>query len=179
MSRNRRMKSGMVFFAAAVVSLPTIALAATHIELEASPQGAPTTLVVIDNDSQCPGEDKTCIDVSHGSSANMFFDLDQACKQGGPNYKLSAFRLAEANKSWPTPAKPLKQEIADDFNVDPTTRYMKWDGNDNTVSDGRIKLKNKNIKAYSVYYEVTATACTGAGEIKLDPVIRNGGGGNP
>jgi len=179
MSRNRWMKSAAVFIVVAIVSFPALTMAATHVELEASPQSNPTSLGVIDNDSQCTGSDKTCIDVPHGSSANMFFDLDKACKQGGPNYKLSAFRLAEAHKVWPTPEKPLKQEIADDFNVDRTTGYIKWDANDNTLSDERIKLKNKNIKAYSVYYEVTATQCDGSGEIKLDPVIKNGGGGNP
>jgi hypothetical protein len=109
----------------------------------------------------------------------MFFDLDKACKQNGPNYKLSAFRLANANKEWPTADKPLRDEIVKDFNADPTTGYIKWDSNDNTLSDERIKLKNKNIKAYSVYYEITAVGCNGSGEIKLDPVIRNGGGGNP
>jgi len=179
MSKDRWIKNGAILAVVTILWIPAVATAATHVELKASPESNPTALEVIDNDSQCTGSDKTCIDVPKGSSHNMFFDLDKACKQGGPNYKLSAFRLAEAHKVWPTPAKPLRQDIADDFNADPTTGYIKWDTNDSTLSDARIKLKNKNIKAYSVYYEITATACNGAGEIKLDPVIRNGGGGNP
>jgi hypothetical protein len=154
-------------------------MAATHVELKASPEINPTHLEVVANDSQCAGGPIDCIEVPRGSGHNMFFDLDKACKAGGPNYKLSAFRLANANKEWPTADKPLRDEIVKDFNADPTTGYIKWDSNDNTLSDERIKLKNKNIKAYSVYYEVTATKCDGTGEIKLDPVIRNGGGGNP
>ncbi len=179
MNGYRWMKSGAVFFVVAIGGFPALAMAATHIELESTPQGNPTTLGVIDNDSQCPGVDMTCIDVPQGSSANMFFDLDKACKQGGPNYKLSAFRLADVNKVWPTPEKPLDKKVAADFNADPTTGYIKWDGNENTLSDQRIKLKNNNVQAYSVYYEITAMECNGSGEIKLDPVIRNGGGGNP
>jgi hypothetical protein len=98
---------------------------------------------------------------------------------GGPKYKLSAFRLAEAHKVWPTPGKPLNQDIADDFNADPTTGYINWNPPDTSLSDSRIKLKNKNIKAYSVFYEITATECNGTRQIKLDPVIKNGGGGTP
>lgn len=179
MSRDIWIRNAAVLLIAALVGFPAVAMAAIQVKLEASPQSNPTALGVTDNDSQCPGEDKSCIDVAKGSTPNMFFDLDKACKQGGPNYKLSAFRLAEASKDWPTPAKPLRQDIADDFNADPTTGYIKWGTNDSTLSDAQIKLKNKNTKAYSVYYEITATACNGAGEIKLDPVIRNGGGGNP
>jgi hypothetical protein len=175
MNKDKWMRNTVVLFLVAVVCFPAVAMAATHIELEAIPTDIPTELDVIDNDSPCVPAEKGCIEVPQGSGHNMFFDLDKACNQGGPQYKLSAFRLAEANKVWPTPAKPLNQDIADDFNVDPTTGYIKWDSNDNTLSDSRIKLKNKNIKAYSVYYEITATECNGTGEIKLDPVIKNGG----
>ena len=53
-----------------------------------------------------------------------------------------------------------------------------WDGN-NSLSEDKIKIRDKNVGAYSVFYEITATGCNGSGEIKLDPAIRNGGGGNP
>jgi hypothetical protein len=179
MNKDRWMKNGAILPVVAILMVPALAVAATHVELDATPKTNPTALVVIDNDSQCAGGEIDCIAVPQGSGHNMFFDLDKACKTDGPAYKLSAFRLAEADKAWPTPANPLSKKITDDFNADPTTGYIKWDSNDNTLSDDRIKLKNKNIEAYNVYYEITATECTGTGEIKLDPVIKNGGGGNP
>jgi hypothetical protein len=82
------------------------------------------------------------------------------------------------NKDWPTQDNPLSSDVAGDFNADPNTGYIKWDGS-NSLGDDKIKIRNKNRTAYSVFYEITATECTGSGEIKLDPVIKNGGGGNP
>jgi len=178
MTTNRWTRNCEVLLLAGAVCFSPAAMAATHIELKASPDINPTHLEVVDNDSQCAGQKIDCIEVPEGSGHNMFFDLDKACNADGPKYKLSAFRLANADKDWPTEEKPLRDEIVKDFNADPNTGYIIWNA-DNDLKDSRIKLKNKNIRAYSVYYEITATECNGTGEIKLDPVIRNGGGGNP
>lgn len=82
------------------------------------------------------------------------------------------------NKNWPTQTNPLPANVAGDFNADPYSGYVMWDGN-NSLSEDKIKIRDKNVGAYSVFYEITATGCNGAGKIKLDPVIRNGGSGNP
>jgi hypothetical protein len=179
MTRNRWTRNCEVLVLAATVCFSPAAMAATHIELKASPEINPTHLEVVDNDSQCAGGPIDCIEVPAGSGHNMFFDLDKACTADGPNYKLSAFRLAMKHKDWPTSSNPLSADIAGDFAVNPDDGYATWVSGDSTLSDSRIKIKNKNIKAYSVYYEITAVECNGTGEIKLDPVIRNGGGGNP
>jgi hypothetical protein len=178
MTRNRWTSNCEVLLLAATVCFSPAAMAATHLELKASPEINPTALEVVDNDSQCADGPIGCIEVPKGSSHNLFIDLDKTCKPDGTGYKLSAFRLANADKDWPTADKPLRDEIVKDFNANPNTGYINWDAN-NTLSDRRIKLKDNNISAYEVYYEVTATVCTGTGEIKLDPAIRNGGGGNP
>lgn len=177
MTRNRWARNCEVLSLAATVCFSPAAMAATHVELKASPEINPTHLEVVANDSQCAGGPIDCIEVPRGSGHNMFFDLDKACKADGPNYKLKAFRLAKEHKVWPTPEKPLEKPIIDDFNVDPTTGFIKWDSNNNTLDESRIKLKNGNGSEYLVYYEITAVECNGSGEIKLDPAIRNGGGG--
>jgi hypothetical protein len=176
MTRNKWTRNCEVLLLAATVCFSPAARAATHVELDTSPQGNPTALEVVENDSQCAGEPIDCIEVPKGSWHNLFFDLDKACQPGGPKYKLSAFRLANADKEWPTAAKPLEAKILKDFNADPNTGYIIWNA-DNDLKDSRIKLKDNNSDAYEVFYEVTATECNGTGEIKLDPAIRNGGGG--
>lgn len=175
MSRGRWIRNVAILFVAAVVGFPAVAMAAIHIKLKVNTQNNPPTLEVIENDAKCADGKIDCIEVPKGSWHNLFFDLDKACNQDGPQYKLSAFRLAEASKDWPTPAKPLKQAIVDDFDADPTTGYIKWDLSRNSLSESRIKLLDNNADAYSVYYEITATQCVGTGEAKLDPVIKNGG----
>jgi hypothetical protein len=66
--------------------------------------------------------------------------------------------------------------VAGDFNADPNSGYVMWI-DQNSLTEDKIKIRDKNVDAYSVFYEITATECNGSGEIKLDPAIRNGGGG--
>jgi len=174
--KNRWMRKSAIPVIAAVVCFPVVVMADAYIDLNAS---SPSTLQVSSNSSPCPGEGLACINVPGGSSHHLFFDLKNACKQNGPQYKLSAFRLAMKDKDWPTASNPLPANVAGDFGADPNTGYVNWDAGNNSLSDDKIKLKDKNVGAYSVFYEITATGCNGAGEIKLDPVIKNGGGGNP
>lgn len=173
--RDRWIRKSAISVTAAVLGLPVAVMADAYIDLDAS---SSSTLQVSSNSSPCPGEGLACINVPGGSSHNLFFDLKKACKQDGPQYRLSSFRIAMQNKNWPTQSNPLPANIAGDFNADPNSGYVMWDGN-NSLSEDKIKIRDKNVGAYSVFYEITATGCNGAGEIKLDPVIRNGGGGNP
>ena len=71
--------------------LPGFALAAVHVELAVDGTTSPPSLYVILNDSRCPGGPIDCIEVKKGSSPNLLFDLDDSCKAGGPEYRLSQF----------------------------------------------------------------------------------------
>lgn len=165
----------LVVVALAVSCFPALALAAIHVDLAVDSTTAPPSLHVIGNDSQCPGGALDCIQVSKGDSPNLYFDLDKACESGGPAYKLEQFRIAMAEKQWPSSSNPLPADAADDFNADPNSGLVNLAAGSNRLKDARIKFKDKNSSAYTVFYEITARECNGEGEIKLDPSITNTG----
>ena len=158
-----------------VSCFPGMAMAAVHVELAVDGTTAPPRLYVILNDSKCRGGADDCIEVAKGSSHNLFFDLDDSCKASGPEYRLAQFRIAMNSKDWPTSGNPLPPHVANDFDADPNTGFVNLASGENQLKDERIKLRDKNSSAYEVFYEITAVSCTGSGEIKLDPTIRNGG----
>lgn len=151
----------------------TLVVAAVQVELQVSG----SELVVTANNAQCTGGPIDCIEVKQGTNPHLFFNLNGACGNNGPAYKLTAFRIGLQNKVWPTSSNPLPLNIAQDFGADPNTGYANLGQDDNALRDNKIKLKNHNSSAYVVYYEVTATHCTDmtAPKIYLDPQIKNGG----
>lgn len=154
---------------------PVVALAAVQVKLAVDESSVPARLYVTSNDAQCPGGPSDCIEVPRGSSDNLFFDLDNACKAGGPAYKLQQFRIAMAQKQWPSGSNPLPDYVASDFGADAYSGIINlYDGN-NQLKDDRIKFKDNNEKPYTVFYEILAVACNGGGEARLDPSIRNTG----
>lgn len=167
-------KCTKVWFVSALTFLacaPTLATAAIHVELGV----ANSALYVISNDAKCPDEGIDCIQTTKGDEPDIFFDLAKACKDGGPQYRLSQFRIAMAEKQWPNPDYPLPAYAADDFNADPNTGIVDLTAGNNQLKDDRIKLKDSNSDVYTVYYEVQAVPCAGGDSIVLDPAIRNTG----
>jgi len=171
-------KNGIHWIAAAALTalcFPLAAMAAIHVKLAVDND---TSLYVTQNDSQCANEPADCVEVAKGSSPNIFFELDNACQQGGPQYGLQQIRIAMASKDWPTSENPLPGYVADDFDADPTTgviNLIPGNASENSQSDDRIKFKDKNSKAYTVFYEITAQQCAGTSTIVLDPSVKNGG----
>ncbi len=165
----------LVAVAAVVACFPALALAAIHVDLAVDTATAPPSLQVTGNDAKCSGGALDCIQVSKGDSPNLYFDLAKACASGGPAYKLAQFRIAMAEKQWPTSTNPLPADAAEDFNADPNSGFINLTGGSNQLQDARIKFKDKNSSAYTVFYEITAKECNGEGEIKLDPSITNTG----
>ena len=167
---------GRIFLIMVVcMCFPAVVTAAIHVELEVS---GGTSLVATANDSQCTDGPIDCIDVVKGSSPNLYFDLDNACKPDGPDYQLVQIRIAMSEKDWPTTSNPLPDDVAEDFYADRDTGIVDLAGGNhgwNDLSKSRIKLKDKNSGAYTVFYEITARQCTGDGTIMLDPMVRNGG----
>jgi len=177
MKTNKNSTPWIAVAALAVACFPLAASAAVQVKLAVNDD---TSLYVTSNDSQCAGGPIDCIDVAKGSSPNLFFDLDNACKSGGPAYRLTQIRIAMASKDWPTSTNPLPQYVVDDFYADPNTGVIDLvggDGGNNSLKDDRIKLKdnNQHTNPYTVFYEITAQQCNGTGEIFLDPSVKNGG----
>ena len=134
-----------IFLVTAVcVCFPAASAAAVHVELEVS---GGTSLVVTANDSRCADGPMDCIEVAKGSSPNLYFDLDNACKSDGPEYQLAQIRIAMAEKDWPTTSNPLPDDVAEDFYADKYTGIVDLVGGNhgwNDLSKSRIKLKDKN-----------------------------------
>lgn len=155
------------------VGFSTTAVAAVQVDLKVNG----SDLSVTRNTAQCSGGPIDCIEVKFGTNPHLYFNLPGACGRNGPKYRLAAFRIGLKHKVWPSPASPLPAHIAEDFNANANTGYVNLHIPDNSVSDDKIKLKDHNRSAYTVYYDVTAAHCTAqtAHDIHLDPQIKNGG----
>ena len=171
MNQTTGIKRIIAGFAILMAWFPAATMAAIHIELDVA-DGA---LYVSSNSGRCPDGRIDCIAVQKGDEPHLFFDLAKACKRDGPPYKLNRFRIAMKDKHWPTADNPLPANVASDFNADPSTGVVDLTAGENQLKDDRIKLKDRNNSAYTVYYEIQATGCDGSGEIVLDPAIRNTG----
>jgi hypothetical protein len=173
MIRNKSMNGVRFAVLMTALGFSTLAVAAVQVDLELDG----SRLVVTSNSAQCSGGPIDCIDVKHGTNPHLFFNLRGACGNSGPDYQLAAFRIGMQNKVWPTPAKPLPDHVAQDFNANPQTGYVNLSHGDNQLRPDKIKLKDYNKTAYTVYYDVTVSHCTNmtADDIHLDPQIRNGG----
>jgi len=164
-------------FLLAALNFSTPAFAAIQVYLEVDAGSGSPALKVKTNDAQCPGGPLNCISVKKGDKPDMFFNLKNACKSGGPAYRLTKFRITEKNKVWPTPSNPMNQKVAKDFCADRNTGYVDFNYCRNQQKDDKLKLKNFNATPATVYYEITAESCSGSGgAIYLDPQIRNTGG---
>jgi hypothetical protein len=164
-------------------SFPITAWSAIHVELKVNNAG--DALEIEGNDQPCPGasgsSDLTCIEVKKGQSPNIIFHLDDACDAdvaGHPEYMLHAdsIRITMIEKVWPTGADKLPVLVADDFEADRNSGVIDLGAAGNSFASDRIKFKNKNSHAYSVYYEINAQKCADPSQsIVLDPIIRNPG----
>jgi hypothetical protein len=159
----------------------TSVISAVNVELALDNPKDPTVLVITKNSSQCDGTILECIQVALNTNPHLFFELKNACKVGGPQYKLSSFRVTQVNKVWPTKANPLNSWVANDFYADPITGLVDFSaGNNELKADGsKMKLKNFNSHEYTVFYKISAKHCTDPtkDDIFLDPAIRNKGKG--
>lgn len=151
------------------------AWAAVNVSLEVDDSVSPPVLVVVNNNSRCPGGPIDCIEVQAGTQPHMFFRLNRACQPGGTEWGLSRFYVMEYEKSWPA---PLATEIADEFCADPNTGEVNLDRCENQGRDNQLQIKNFNRSERTVYYMIEARHCTDSSRrpIGLDPEIRNRGG---
>jgi hypothetical protein len=170
-------KGLQLLFGIAAMCFTIQVLAAVEVELKVDDSVTPVVLDIETNDSMC-GTDLRCIKVDLDTKPHMFFHLKQACKTGGPDYKLKSFRITQIDKFWPSTSNPLNLVVATDFYADPETGYVDLAAGKNKLRNSRIKLKNFNTHEYTVYYEISAEHCddpTNNADIYLDPEIRNKG----
>jgi hypothetical protein len=140
-------------------------------------------LEIEDNDVKC-GNDKSCIKTNKGSELDVDFRLKQACNEDGPQYKLTAmqFSMVESEPDGsggtikPFGKYPMPSSAISDFDLR-SDGYVIWDGaNNNKLADDKIKLKDKNETAYTIYFMIEAAHCANSSEvIYLDPRIENTG----
>jgi len=158
----------------------SLAIAAIKVDLKLDDPMDPKALVIDSNDAKCGGTQLNCIEVAHGTSPNIVFNLPNACGSGAsdPQYRLSSMRITLINKVWPTNANPLNEKVAADFNADPNTGRIDFLVGNNKQTKSKLRFKNKNRNEYTVFYEITAVHCddsSDANNISLDPEIRNKG----
>lgn len=169
---------GALCFSTLVVAAPI------KVELEVDTSSGTPELKVKFNDKPCDSGPDTsnCIEVAKNKKPFIIFNLPKACGTGAddPQYKLRNLRISLINKEWPTKAEPLNAKVAADFNADPETGSIDFDKGDNKKTNKKLKFKDKNQHAYTVFYEITAIHCdesSDADNLHLDPEIRNKGRG--
>jgi hypothetical protein len=160
----------------------TLVIAAPiNIELKVVTKDGLTELKVNKNDSPCDNapSDSACIKVAHGRSPFIIFTLPEACEgKDHPIYKLTGMKITQFEKIWPTRGDPLNSRVAKDFKADPETGEIKFGVIGNDKSSSKLKFKNLNKNAYTVFYEISASPCdddSDYDDISLDPEIRNKG----
>jgi hypothetical protein len=121
-----------------------------------------------------------CIKVAENEKPFIIFNLPKACGDdaGDPKYKLRNIRISLIKKVWPTKNDPLNAQVAADFKADPETGNIDFNSGNNKKTNKKLKFKDLNKHAYTVFYEITAIHCdesSDADNIHLDPEIRNKG----
>ena len=169
---------GALFFSTVAIAAPI------KVELAVVTTAGVSELKVTDNEKPCDGGPDTsnCIEVAEGKKPFIIFNLPKACGDDtdDPKYKLRNLRISLINKEWPTKADPLNAKVAADFNADPESGNINFDRGDNKKTNKKLKFKDKNQHAYTVFYEITAIHCdesSDADNLHLDPEIRNKGKG--
>jgi len=168
---------GTLCFSTLVMAVPPI-----KVELKVAVVGGVSELQVADNSKPCDGVTATspCIVVANKKSPFIIFTLPKACDGGAtdPVYELTGMRITQIEKVWPTSGDPLDEKVAKDFKADPNTGEIDFHYGKNKKTNKKLKFKDRNKHAYSVFYEISASPCDDASDdddIYLDPEIRNKG----
>lgn len=157
------------------------------IGLKVTGAGADTKLEIESNDVKC-GNDKHCIQTNKGNYLDLDFDLDNACNNNGPAYRLSEMTFSMIQREPEAPGSKVMVKafgkyvmpaiVMSDFDTNPNG-IVRWT-QPNQLMDHKIKLRNKNHGQYVVFYQIRASKCPGSNvngpeHIYLDPRVRNTG----
>lgn len=177
-------------YASIVIVFSTSAFAG-YVDLQVTGTGVNTKLKMGGSNVYCSLPKKNCIVTKKGAELDLDFKLFQACKSGGPKYKLSGMQLSMIQRI-PDPANPgqmikafgvynLPAIVMRDFDAvaNGTIKWGNTSGNNNKLQDDKIKIKDKNKGEYVVFFQIEASKCDAASPgpdtIYLDPRIENTG----
>ena len=123
-----------------------------------------------------------------GKKQDLDFRLKNACKDDGPEYRLSGMQFSMIQREPDGSGNMVKafgkyvvpEVVAQDFDTDARGNVFWKDSTfarrPNQLADDKIKLKNKNQGEYVVFFQIEATHCTDPSVvIYLDPRIKNTG----
>jgi hypothetical protein len=160
---------------------------AGFIDLKVTSNGTGTVLEIEGNDVMC-GTDISCIKTIQGEQQDLDFRLKKACKNDGPEYRLSGMQLSMIQREPDGSGNMVKAfgkhavpaDVATDFDTGTKGNVLWKDSTHpsrpNKLGDDLIKLKNRNQAAYVVFFQIEATHCTDPSVvIYLDPRIENTG----
>lgn len=182
-----KMKSTLGLFVAAAGLVLSASAFAGYVDLVVTGSGASTALEIESNDVKC-GNDKHCIQTVKGQDMDLDFRLKKACKNGGPEYRLTEMQLSMVQRQPQSPGSNtmvkafgiyvLPAIVTSDFGAN-ASGIVQWT-NHNKLADDKIKIKNKNHGEYVVFYQIKASKCPGStvagpADIYLDPRVRNTG----
>lgn len=180
-----KLVSQVLLLAAAL--LFSTSLIAGFVDLVITGSGDATKLEIDANDMKC-GSDTDCIKTQKGHALDIDFRLKNACKDGGPPYRLSGMQLSLIKRQPQSAGSStmvkafgryvMPAVVAGDFDTE-ANGTVKWTGG-NDLKDDKIKIKNKNDGEYVVFYMIEASKCPGSVTpgpdiIYLDPRIENTG----
>jgi len=167
---------------------PAAAVASNgYIDLVVTGMGNATKLEIESNDVKC-GNDKNCIQTVKGQELDLDFKLKAACKEGGPDYRLSEMMFSMIQSQPESPGSDRRVNafgsyvmpaiVTSDFGTDASGNVLWTD--QNKLEDDKIKLKNLNEGEYVVFYQIKASKCKGSmaegpEHIFLDPQVKNTG----
>ena len=157
-----------------LISAPLALLAEDkHIDLTIYLNG--TTYKLGFSNSLCPDEPqkKGCIDVPHGNSPMISWELDSASNQ---DWELTRLQFSPDGQHWGDAGNPLQDCTVNDFQLSETDRKSGNASSASVVSNGRLlKIRDRNNNACNTHYKLFARPRNGGDEINSDPVIKNRG----
>jgi hypothetical protein len=127
------------------------------------------------SNSECPGslQDMGCIDVEHGNSPIISWELDAASDQ---DWELTRLQFSPDGQHWGDAGYPLQDCTMNDFRLSGDDSKSGKASSANVVANGRrLQIHDLNNNACTTHYKLFARPRAGGAEINSDPVIKNRG----
>ena len=157
-----------------LISSPfTLFAADKHIDLTVYHNG--TSYKMRFDNSECPAspQDKGCIEVEHGNSPMISWELDSASSQ---EWELTRLQFSKDGQHWGDASNPLQDCTVKDFQLSDADRNSGNASSASVVSNGRrLHIRDLNNNACNTHYKLFARPRAGGAEINSDPVIKNRG----
>ena len=144
-----------------------------HIDLTVYSNGAGYKMGF--SNSECPGSahEMGCIDVEHGNSPIISWELDSA---SGQDWELTRLQFSPDGQNWGITGHPLQGCTVNDFQLSEADRNSGNASSAQVVANGRrLQIRDLNANVCTTHYKLFARPRNGGPEINSDPVIKNRG----